>query len=402
MLADETMSRALKVRERFGREVFVSGLSKYRVSNTEELLSLLCRSESFRKVRSTEMNDTSSRSHALVKIHVEITRRDATALTSMLTLVDLAGSEKWNTSIEMASVQEKELTNINSSLSTLSNCIRCLVSGDPHVPYRESKLTRILQHALEGNSLTTLLATVSPMSFCFEETLSTLRFAESAGKLCTKVSTNVVVDDSTRLRLALKEIRKLKQQLLKSTKDITKRDSEIEKMKATIEKLKDENQSLNREISSWKDRVDMMKNATVLSSSSSLFPSSNREVREDIPETSLLLERQWNHETDQELAVGSNLAFENGDCANSAFEFLEKIASVDPSEANHLSKEYSYFARLKARREELEKQLREIESGNVDVDHDDDSVHSDTTMMHLMIRLQSPHDLTLRVVISQK
>ena len=76
------------------------------------------------------MNDTSSRSHALVKIHVEITRSDATALTSMLTLVDLAGSEKWNTSIEMASAQEKELTHINSSLSTLSNCIRCLVSGD--------------------------------------------------------------------------------------------------------------------------------------------------------------------------------------------------------------------------------------------------------------------------------
>jgi len=376
MLTDEKMNRPLRVREKFGKEVFVSGLSKYRVSNTEELLSLLCRSETFRKIRSTEMNDTSSRSHAMVKIHVEITRRDATALTSALTLVDLAGSEKWNTQVSMASAQERELTHINSSLSTLSNVIRCLVERqqnqvtDTHVPFRESKLTRILQHALEGNSKTTLLATVSPTSSCFEETLSTLRFAESAGKLSTSVSTNVVLDAASRLKLAMIEIQRLKQQIRKHVNLDTQRDREIQTMKSTIGKLRNDNQMLEDEVYRWKEQVEILKKVTVTRKDID-------ESKGENPET-FSIQRQWDHDTDQEMTVGIIHFDDEENDEGGAFTFLEKIASVDPREANALSRDYSYFARLKARREELQRQLREIESRNNNNDDDDVVVLSAT------------------------
>ncbi|CAM9791080.1 unnamed protein product, partial [Phaeothamnion confervicola] len=99
---------------------------------------------------------------------------------SRLCLVDLAGSEKWDTFRELSDVHLTELAAINSSLSSLGNCVAALAARRRHVPYRDSKLTRLLQPSLGGNARTLFLCTLSPSAACRAETLSTLQFAERA------------------------------------------------------------------------------------------------------------------------------------------------------------------------------------------------------------------------------
>ncbi|KAJ1428995.1 P-loop containing nucleoside triphosphate hydrolase protein, partial [Ochromonadaceae sp. CCMP2298] len=129
-------------------EVWVSGLSEYRVQTSEDILRILAVGTNNRMTRSTDFNATSSRSHALLQIETHSDSGQTVINRSKLNLVDLAGSEKipyvksqFNTSKHM-----KELTSINKSLSSLGNVIAALSSNNrSHIPYRDSKLTRILQ-----------------------------------------------------------------------------------------------------------------------------------------------------------------------------------------------------------------------------------------------------------------
>jgi len=160
-----------------------------------------------------------SRSHSLFQVVVEQTRISDGAegeriLKSKFNLVDLAGSEKWDTKKELAiqTAHLSELTNINLSLYTLGRCIAALaknakskVDDGPtsHVPFRESKLTRLLQDSLGGNSKTLLIATLSPASDCLEESISTLRFADRAHQVMTfgRVNEKRPVDHALVMRL---------------------------------------------------------------------------------------------------------------------------------------------------------------------------------------------------------
>ena len=189
------------------KEVFVNNLSEFRVSSWDDIFALLKRGEGQRTVRSTEMNSQSSRSHAILQLLVEVHRASDDGKTiitkAKLNLVDLAGSEKWNTMGKMQRGQARELVNINKSLSALGNVITALTQkGRSHVPYRDSKLTRLLQDALGGNSATTLIATCAPTPDCIEESISTLKFADRASRVRTKVRVNEVVDDAVLLKRA--------------------------------------------------------------------------------------------------------------------------------------------------------------------------------------------------------
>ena len=130
-------------------EVFVSGLSEFRVTSPEDVLTLLQAGTKTRALRSTEMNDVSSRSHAVLQLSVESERvgEDYSVIKrAKLSLVDLAGSEKMNTKLQMEKGHTNELTCINSSLSALGNVMSALGEKKRnHIPYRDSKLTRLLQ-----------------------------------------------------------------------------------------------------------------------------------------------------------------------------------------------------------------------------------------------------------------
>jgi kinesin family protein 3/17 len=208
MLRDPRRSSALEIHEEPGQGIYVSGLSEYAVRNAGDCLALVKLGEENRAIRETHMNTASSRSHSLFQIVVEQTRIEDGAegerkLKSKFNLVDLAGSEKWDTRKDSLRNEDQiqELTNINLSLYTLGRCIAALAKNgkalkdDPdaipgHIPFRESKLTRLLQDSLGGNSKTMLIATLSPASDCLDETVSTLRFADRAHQVMTFVRKN--------------------------------------------------------------------------------------------------------------------------------------------------------------------------------------------------------------------
>ncbi|GMF50816.1 unnamed protein product [Phytophthora fragariaefolia] len=194
LLRDTQMNAPLEIHEDRKNGIFVEGLSEYAIRSVSDCLQLLQCGEQNRAVRSTHMNQVSSRSHSVFQLLLEQRRKDGTVLKSKFNLVDLAGSEKWNMGAEMQEHHISEMTNINLSLHTLGRCIASLSSkatgGSTHVPYRDSKLTRLLQDSLGGNTKTKIIATLSPSVDCVEESISTLKFADRAKKVMVMVRVN--------------------------------------------------------------------------------------------------------------------------------------------------------------------------------------------------------------------
>lgn len=182
----EPSSSNLQIREDSKKGVYVENLTETAVSSVQDVVSLLLKGAANRKVASTNMNRESSRSHSVFTCTIE-SRWEINSLTNMrfgrLNLVDLAGSERQKSSGAEGD-RLKEAASINKSLSTLGLVIMILVdvaNGKPrHVPYRDSKLTFLLQDSLGGNSKTAIIATISPSICCSMETLSTLKFAQRA------------------------------------------------------------------------------------------------------------------------------------------------------------------------------------------------------------------------------
>lgn len=161
------------------------------------------------------MNKDSSRSHSIFTIRVESEFTDANGerfTAGKLNLVDLAGSER-QSKTKAEGERLKEATKINLSLSALGNVISALVDGkSSHIPYRDSKLTRLLQDSLGGNTKTIMIANISPADYNFEETLSTLRYASRAKFIKNKPTVNEDPKDAM-LRQYAEEIKRLKMML---------------------------------------------------------------------------------------------------------------------------------------------------------------------------------------------
>uniref|UniRef100_A0A0E0KJ24 Kinesin motor domain-containing protein n=1 Tax=Oryza punctata TaxID=4537 RepID=A0A0E0KJ24_ORYPU len=175
-----------QIREDAKKGVHVENLTEHEVSNAREAMQQLVEGAANRKVAATNMNRASSRSHSVFTCLIE-SKWESQGINhhrfSRLNLVDLAGSERQKSS-GAEGERLKEATNINKSLSTLGLVITNLIAvsnkKSHHVPYRDSKLTFLLQDSLGGNSKTTIIANISPSSCCAAETLSTLKFAQRA------------------------------------------------------------------------------------------------------------------------------------------------------------------------------------------------------------------------------
>src|SRR3984957_12849201 len=167
----------LPVHEEKNRGVYVKGLLEVYVSSVQEVYEVMHRGGNSRAVAATNMNQESSRSHSIFVITVSQKNVETgSAKSGQLFLVDLAGSEKVGKTGASGQTLE-EAKKINKSLSALCMVITSLTDGkSTHIPYRDSKLTRILQESLGGNSRTTLIINCSPSSYNESETLSTLRF----------------------------------------------------------------------------------------------------------------------------------------------------------------------------------------------------------------------------------
>lgn len=181
----------LPVHEEKNRGVYVKGLLEIYVSSVQEVYEVMRRGGSARAVAATNMNQESSRSHSIFVIQINQKNVETgSQKAGYLYLVDLAGSEKVGKTGASGQTLE-EAKKINKSLSALGMVINALTDGkSTHVPYRDSKLTRILQESLGGNSRTTLIINCSPSSYNDDETLSTLRFGMRAKSIKNKAKIN--------------------------------------------------------------------------------------------------------------------------------------------------------------------------------------------------------------------
>ncbi|KAI5282345.1 kinesin-like protein Klp8, partial [Ascosphaera aggregata] len=209
----------LKVREHPSTGPYVEDLAKLAVRSFQEIANLMDEGNKARTVAATNMNQTSSRSHAVFTLTMSQKRHDKettmdTEKVSRISLVDLAGSER-ATSTGATGARLKEGAEINRSLSTLGRVIAALAdlsSGKVHkkkaanmVPYRDSVLTWLLKDSLGGNSMTAMIAAISPADINYDETLSTLRYADSA----KRIQNHAVVNEDPNARM----IRELKEEL---------------------------------------------------------------------------------------------------------------------------------------------------------------------------------------------
>lgn len=181
---------ALKIRES-PEGVYIQGVAENYVSSYEQVLHLMEAGQSLRAVSATNMNSQSSRSHSVfIFTLAQKNKTTGSVKASKLTLVDLAGSEKVRKTGATGQTMV-EAQNINKSLAALGNVINALTSGNAaHVPYRDSKLTRLLSDSLGGNSKTVLIITASPADSESEETLSTCRFGLRAKSIKNNAKVN--------------------------------------------------------------------------------------------------------------------------------------------------------------------------------------------------------------------
>ncbi|XP_038164494.1 kinesin-like protein KIF13B isoform X1 [Cyprinodon tularosa] len=255
-LLDPKGSRqALRVREHNVLGPYVDGLSRLAVASYKDIETLMSEGNKSRTVAATNMNEESSRSHAVFNVTLTHTLVDLQSGTrgekvSKLSLVDLAGSER-ATKTGAAGERLKEGSNINKSLSTLGLVISALAdqgagkNRSKFVPYRDSVLTWLLKDSLGGNSRTVMVATISPAADNYDETLSTLRYADRAKSIVNHAVVNE--DPNARIIRELREeVEKLKEQL-----------TEAESMKAPeLKERLEESEKLIQEMTvSWEEKL---------------------------------------------------------------------------------------------------------------------------------------------------
>ncbi|KAJ8410332.1 hypothetical protein AAFF_G00203130 [Aldrovandia affinis] len=255
-LLDPKGSRqALRVREHKVLGPYVDGLSRLAVANYKDIESLMSEGNKSRTVAATNMNEESSRSHAVFIIILTHTLKDLQSGTSgekvsKLSLVDLAGSER-AAKTGAAGERLKEGSNINKSLTTLGLVISALAdqgagkNKTKFVPYRDSVLTWLLKDSLGGNSRTAMVATVSPAADNYDETLSTLRYADRAKSIVN----HAVVNEDPNARI----IRELREEVEKLRDQLT----EAESMKAPdLKDRLEESEKLIQEMTvTWEEKL---------------------------------------------------------------------------------------------------------------------------------------------------
>ncbi|KAF7993833.1 hypothetical protein HCN44_011102 [Aphidius gifuensis] len=215
---DEPQTSKIRIYEDASRKgaIIIHGLEEVTVHNKNEVYKILEKGSERRKTSATLMNAQSSRSHTVfsITIHIKENTVEGEDLVKIgkLHLVDLAGSENVGRS---GAVKRRamEAGNINQSLLTLGRVITALVERAPHIPYRESKLTRLLQESLGGRTKTSIIATVSPAGINLEETLSTLDYAHRAKNITNRPEINQKLSKRALLKEYTEEIERLRRDL---------------------------------------------------------------------------------------------------------------------------------------------------------------------------------------------
>ncbi|CAL5069123.1 unnamed protein product [Urochloa decumbens] len=229
---------------------YVENLTEIVLRDSDHLKELISVCEAQRRTGETYLNENSSRSHQILKLTIESSAREflgkdkSTTLVASVNFVDLAGSERASQALS-AGTRLKEGCHINRSLLTLGTVIRKLSKvRNGHIPYRDSKLTRILQPSLGGNARTAIICTMSPARSHMEQSRNTLLFASCAKEVVTNAQVNVVMSDKALVKQLQRELARLESELrcpasysgLEAL--VKEKDSQIRKMEKEIKELK--------------------------------------------------------------------------------------------------------------------------------------------------------------------
>lgn len=240
-------NKNLEIRESSQKGVFVNNLTEIQVTNPEKAMQLLKQGDSIRVIAETKLNEKSSRSHSIFRLSLEINKiyednqdhKKAKTFFSQMNLIDLAGSENVSKA-KTDGIRMKEGSNINRSLLALSNVISKLSANPKNfVNFRDSKLTRLLQNGLSGNSKTSIICTISEALGCYSETLNTLHFGNKAKNIKTDIKINELLDEKHKI---LSENNELKNKI-KLLEDMMKEKKEFQEIE--LNKNKEKNEKCN-------------------------------------------------------------------------------------------------------------------------------------------------------------
>ncbi|PPD97804.1 hypothetical protein GOBAR_DD05181 [Gossypium barbadense] len=231
------------------RGIVVEKLTEETLRDWNHFKDLLSVCEAQRQIGETSLNEASSRSHQILRVTIESSAREflgndkSSMLAATVSFVDLAGSERASQSLS-AGARLKEGCHINRSLLTLGTVIRKLSKGrNGHIPFRDSKLTRILQSSLGGNARTAIICTMSPARSHVEQSRNTLLFASCAKEVNTNAQVNVVMSDKALVKQLQRELARLENELksagtasisFDSAMLLREKDLEIEKLKKQV------------------------------------------------------------------------------------------------------------------------------------------------------------------------
>lgn len=393
LLAQKSREQSVVDIRETSSKITVPNLTEIPVKSPEETIDCLMRASADRAVGATAMNSQSSRSHAIFAINVMKTHRinKTDATTAKFNLVDLAGSERSKKTLATGE-QFKEGVKINQGLLVLGNVISALGSAghNPgHVGYRDSKLTRLLQESLGGNSITLMIACVSPADYNMDETIGTLRYADRAKKIKnkpivnqdpTKAEINRLKAEIQTLRLELlsnhsdkviaveqckecknpptkmqllKQLREMGEKLQITLCDIAHRENIITEYEDTIE-------SLNEKIDELKTQITTMNEIIT----SEMTEADMVKYKENVQIISETISNLTHHMNDRkECILESSKASESLTMNNSTSSLAEHEDEVAETNDTYIKKQTSYQTELKeikaqlAMKEELHKKL---------------------------------------------
>lgn len=338
----------LDIRERLDKGVYVERLSEYTISSYDEAIRLLVTGEANRKIGETSMNVQSSRSHTVFRISIESTgpHDDGKILMSQLNLVDLAGSEGVQQT-KAENLRLREGSNINKSLLSLSTVIQKLSEaggkGGAFVNYRDSKMTRLLQPALSGNSKTSVVCNVTPAITFFQETNNTLQFGAKAKRIKTNAKVNEVMNSESHLKTMQDELKKLQGRVEELNEILGNKNLELQRIReqetekdsyhfAIVEKIENDNENLKQALIEkelqLKELQSRILNSGRPSQASWTTPASCEERRSRV-QSSLIKSRKIKHnqaiETNDYIEALESLVMERDDTISKLQNELKNI-----------------------------------------------------------------------------
>ena len=300
----------LEIRESLEKGIYVDKLTEVEVSCQQDAYTHLISGESNRKFGETSMNAQSSRSHTVFRVTIESCASDnsSSAVVSQLNLVDLAGSEGVQKT-KAEDLRMREGSSINKSLLSLSTVIQRLSEAaskgvKPFVNYRNSKMTRLLQPSLSGNSRTSIICNVTPALTHFQETNNTLQFGAKAKRIKTNAKVNEILNNESSLKTAQEELKRLQMQIETLSGQLQDKENEISRLRQSenekdsyyhevLEKLESENSELKQTLLENEKRINEISGKIIHSRSSMSqmhTPASNEERKRGV-QSSLMKSR---------------------------------------------------------------------------------------------------------------